>query len=131
MTGAVRAFAEDYAGGGANRGIVRVTPARQLLVDQMVHHQDVRRPLGLAREIPGDRLRAALEAAPAVAGPVRAKKRAAGLRLEATDVDWSTGTGPVVRGTGEALLLALTGRQVALAELEGDGVAVLRQRCGA
>lgn len=46
----------------------------------------------------------------------------AGLRFEATDLDWTCGSGPVVRGTGEALALGLTGRSVVLAELAGDGV---------
>ena len=52
----------------------------------------------------------------------------AGLRFEATDLDWTAGSGPTVRGTAEALMLALTGRPVVLAELAGDGVAALRRR---
>ena len=31
------------------------------LVDGMIHHQDIRRPLGMPRDIPADRLRTALE----------------------------------------------------------------------
>ena len=56
------------------------------------------------------------------------KRRPAGLRFEASDLDWAWGSGPLVRGTAEAVLLALTGRTVVLAELDGDGVAVLRGR---
>ncbi|MDI5943979.1 hypothetical protein QLR68_38795, partial [Micromonospora sp. DH15] len=56
------------------------------------------------------------------------RRRVAGLRFEATDLDWAAGEGPVVRGTGEALLLTLTGRRVALPELDGDGAAVLAGR---
>ncbi len=56
------------------------------------------------------------------------KSRPAGLRFEATDLDWAWGSGPAVRGTAEALMLALTGRRVALDELQGDGVATLRSR---
>lgn len=51
-----------------------------------------------------------------------------GVRYEATDLDWSSGSGPLVQGTGEALLLAMTGRTVALEELRGDGVETLRRR---
>ena len=47
-----------------------------------------------------------------------------GLRLEATDLDWSWGDGALVRGTGEALLMGINSRDVA-ADLEGDGVAQL------
>jgi hypothetical protein len=43
-------------------------------------------------------------------------------------VDWAYGSGPVVHGAAEALMLALTGRVVGLAELEGEGTAVLRDR---
>jgi hypothetical protein len=66
--------------------------------------------------------------APGVGGYLGAKKNGAGLCLIATDVNWSHGGGPEVRGKGEALLLALTGRPIALEELSGDGVATLSAR---
>jgi hypothetical protein len=50
------------------------------------------------------------------------------LRFEAPDCDWATGSGPSVIGTGEAILLAVTGRKAALADLSGDGVGLLAQR---
>jgi hypothetical protein len=43
-----------------------------------------------------------------------------GLRLAATDIGWTFGTGPAVEGNGEALMMSLTGRPK-LAELSGDG----------
>ena len=51
-----------------------------------------------------------------------------GLRFEATDLDWSTGDGPVVSGAGEAIMLAVTGRRVALPDLTGPGAATLSPR---
>jgi hypothetical protein len=51
-----------------------------------------------------------------------------GLRLVADDVGWSTGSGPEVRGPGEVVLLAIAGRNVAVDELSGPGVATLRPR---
>jgi uncharacterized protein (TIGR03083 family) len=111
-----------------HKGISRVIKPQESLLDHIVHQQDMRRPLGLPRQVPEERLLAALGAAPGIGGFVGAKKRAAGLRLVATDVDWSHGEGPEVRGTGEAILLALTGRPVVLDELSGDGVATLRAR---
>jgi uncharacterized protein (TIGR03083 family) len=113
------------------KGVSRVIKPQESLVDHIVHQQDMRRPLGLPREVPVERLLAALgvvTAYPGVGGAVGAKKRASGLRLVATDVDWSYGEGLDVRGTGEAILLALTGRSVVLDELTGDGVATLRDR---
>ena len=54
------------------------------------------------------------------------KKRIAGLKLVATDMDWSCGEGLEVRGTGEALLMAMNGRTAALDDLSGEGLATLR-----
>lgn len=113
------------------KGISRVIKTHEGFVDHLVHHQDIRRPLGMPRVVPEDRLLAALAVAPKLAGFVGAKQRAAGLRLTATDVAWSHGEGPEVRGPGEAILLALTGRPVVLDELSGDGVATLRSRMAA
>jgi hypothetical protein len=47
------------------------------------------------------------------------------VRVIATDSDVAVGDGPEVRGPSLSLLLALSGRKVALAELDGPGVALL------
>ena len=97
------------------------------LVDGTVHHQDIRRALGHPRTVPVDRLERIL---PLVPGNPRlgAGRRIRGLRLQATDVDWQHGSGPEVNGSGEALLMAMTGREVALKELTGPGQATMAQR---
>ncbi|MBW0014705.1 maleylpyruvate isomerase family mycothiol-dependent enzyme [Mycobacterium sp.] len=99
------------------------------LVDGTVHHQDIRRSLGRPRTIPADRLERVLELVP---GNPRlgAGRRIRGLRLRATDIDWVHGRGPEVSGTGEALLMAMTGRPAALADLGGPGLATLAKRLG-
>ncbi|WP_216215418.1 maleylpyruvate isomerase family mycothiol-dependent enzyme [Amycolatopsis aidingensis] len=97
------------------------------LVDGMIHHQDIRRPLGLPRDIPRDRLRTTLRLA-LLAPPIRAFVRARGLTLVATDLDWSRGSGPEVRGPAEALLMAIAGRAGALDELSGPGLPLLAAR---
>ena len=99
------------------------------LTDLQVHGLDVRRPLGLAGGLRPERVAVSLDflvGGRAVGFVPRG--RPAGLRFEAADVEWSWGSGPVVRGSGEALLLGLTGRRVAFAELSGDGVATLAAR---
>jgi hypothetical protein len=53
------------------------------------------------------------------------RDRIAGLRVTATDLDWTRGDGPEVTGPTEAILLAAAGRAVTLEELSGPGVAVL------
>jgi uncharacterized protein (TIGR03083 family) len=113
------------------KGISRFIPNKEGLVDHMTHHQDIRRPLGLPREMPGDRLVAALDAVPRIGGFLKAKGRARGLRLVASDVDWTWGDGPELKGPGEAILLALGGRPSVLDELGGEGATVLRDRVSA
>ncbi|WP_433271448.1 maleylpyruvate isomerase family mycothiol-dependent enzyme [Actinosynnema sp. CS-041913] len=96
------------------------------LVEEVVHGEDIRRPLGLARTYPPEVVVRSLRLqarTPASFGG--AKELAARLRLTATDADLSIGDGPEVRGTALALLLALSGRRVAMAELDGPGVATL------
>lgn len=79
------------------------------LVDGMIHQQDIRRPLGIARKIPEHRLKAVLNYALTVPA-VRGAKRARGVRLVASDLDWNHGSGPEVRGPGEALLMCIAAR---------------------
>lgn len=99
------------------------------LVDGTIHHQDIRRALGRPREVPHDRLERVLSLVP---GNPRlgAGRRVKGLRLRATDVDWTHGDGPEVTGPGEALLMAMSGRPAALADLGGPGHPTLAARLG-
>jgi uncharacterized protein (TIGR03083 family) len=105
----------------------RILGCGNCLRAMMIHQQDVRRPLGLARTIPKERLRAVLGFVTQRAGSrnLGSASRARGLQLTATDIDWTLGSGPEVRGTGEAVLMAICGRRAALADLEGDGVRIL------
>ena len=48
--------------------------------------------------------------------------------LVATDLEFTRGDGPEVTGPAEAILLAATGRSVALEDLDGEGVVTLRSR---
>lgn len=98
------------------------------LVDIVVHTQDIRRPLAIAPALAEGRLAICLDRLKGYGFPFGAKKRVAGLRLEATDIDWSWGEGPVVRGPGEAILMMLAGRRVADGDLEGEGTGILASR---
>jgi hypothetical protein len=53
-----------------------------------------------------------------------------GISLRATDQDWSWGSGAELSGPSEALAMAVGGRYVALDDLAGEGVDVLRGRLG-
>lgn len=99
------------------------------LVDGLVHHQDIRRPLGSPRHIPEERLRYALRFA-VTAPPLRGFWHVRGARVVATDVDFAHGRGPEARGPGEAVLMALAGRSGAAADLSGPGQPLLASRLG-
>jgi len=99
------------------------------LVDGTIHHQDIRRALDRPRTVPPDRLQRVLGLVP---GNPRlgAGRRIRGLRLRATDVEWAHGNGPEVTGPGEALLMAMSGRPAAVADLAGPGRDTLGARLG-
>jgi uncharacterized protein (TIGR03083 family) len=113
----------------AGRTSTPPAPRDSRLVEEVVHGEDVRRPLGLPRAYPPEAVVRALRLqlrTPASFGG--AKETAARVRLTATDVDLSAGDGPEgsdIRGSALALLLAVCGRPVAPGELTGPGVAVL------
>ncbi|MBO0875137.1 MAG: maleylpyruvate isomerase family mycothiol-dependent enzyme [Pseudonocardia sp.] len=111
------------------RGFTAAFGGMIALLDGMIHHQDIRRPLGLTRKIPSERLAQGLRSV-MQAPPVGAFWRARGLRLVATDVDWSHGRGPEVRGPGEAVLMAAAGRRGVVSELAGPGQRTLAERIG-
>jgi uncharacterized protein (TIGR03083 family) len=97
------------------------------LCDGTIHHQDIRRALKLHRTIGHQQLRAVLDFAQ-TAPTLPVKKNSRGLRLVATDVDWTSGSGPEVSGPGEAILMATAGRGEALADLSGEGLTTLSGR---
>jgi uncharacterized protein (TIGR03083 family) len=119
---------EEFRGTIGKRRKPPGTKPATVLNDMVVHAQDIRRPLGLTRDVPSERVRVCLDYVKGMQPIYGAKKRVAGLKLVATDMDWTHGDGPEVRGTGEALLMILNGRKDALADVEGPGTATLAAR---
>ncbi|MEV6232659.1 maleylpyruvate isomerase family mycothiol-dependent enzyme [Saccharopolyspora shandongensis] len=103
-------------------------PVVAMLGEAIVHAEDIRRPLGIHRGYPIDTLTRLADYYQGSDLVVPAKKRIAGLRLAATDGPFATGSGPLVSGTTLALTMAMTGRTAYFDELDGDGVATLRDR---
>jgi uncharacterized protein (TIGR03083 family) len=102
------------------------TPA--YLGEVVVHAQDIRQPLGLART-------PSIEALTPVADffaqrnfTVASHTHAADLQLRADDGPFAAGTGPLVTGPTLALVMSMAGRVPYLAELDGPGVPTLRSR---
>jgi uncharacterized protein (TIGR03083 family) len=103
-------------------------PAMTMLGEIVVHSDDIRRPLGLPNDVSPETVIACLEMYKNASFPVGTKKRIEGLRLVASDVGWSHGSGPEVTGPGMAMMMMMTGRRAGLDDLTGDGLATLRQR---
>ena len=115
------------------KGIVSSTkhppgPIDTWLGETIVHGEDIRRPLGLRRDYPTDTTTRVADFYKRSNLVIGAKRRIAGLALEATDTEWSHGDGPEVRGPILALLLVMSGRRAALDDLTGEGVEQLRSR---
>ncbi|HVA10202.1 MAG TPA: maleylpyruvate isomerase family mycothiol-dependent enzyme [Acidimicrobiales bacterium] len=103
-------------------------PGDTWLGETIIHAEDIRRALGMDHDYP---MAALVQVADFYKGSnlvIGTKRRIAGLRMMATDTDWSYGTGPEVSGPMVAVLMAMTGRQPPLNRLSGDGVDTLRSR---
>ncbi|MGY1896829.1 maleylpyruvate isomerase family mycothiol-dependent enzyme [Nocardia gipuzkoensis] len=97
------------------------------LVDTMIHGQDIARPLGRRRDMPAEQAVVALEHV--LRSPFYgSKKRLRGVRVVATDAEWSAGSGPEeIHGPLSDSLLLATGRAAGLAGVTGAGVQRLAQ----
>ena len=103
-------------------------PVEAMLGEAVIHSEDIRRPLHISHNYPMDAVVRVGDFYRRSNLIVGAKRRIAGLTLTATDTDWSTGSGPEVRGPMLSLVLAMTGRAAALADLAGEGTATLSSR---
>lgn len=105
--------AETLAAMRATINLTHTPPAAPAtrLVEAFVHGDDIRRPLGIGEHYPPDAVASAL------AYQLKTKvsfgggrERAAGIRLVATDTDFTWGSGHEVRGRAVDLLLLVSGR---------------------
>jgi len=103
-------------------------PPMTMLGEIVAHAGDIFQPLGQPAPVSTEAVAAALGHFTGVGFPVGTKKRIEGLRLVATDTDWTYGAGPEVTGPGMPLLLAMTGRRGTLDALSGAGVPTLAAR---
>jgi uncharacterized protein (TIGR03083 family) len=98
------------------------------LGEVVVHAQDIRHPLGLART-------PSIEALTPVAAffarrdfAVASRTHIAGLQLQADDGPFIAGSGSLVTGSTLALVMSMAGRAPYVDELDGPGVQLLRSR---
>ena len=101
-------------------------PVEAMLGEAVIHSADIRKPLGIPHEYPEEALNRVADFYKGSNLIVGAKQRIDGVTLRATDTGWSTGSGPEVTGPHLSLILAMTGRSAALADLSGAGLGTLK-----
>ena len=89
----------------------------------VIHGLDVTVPLGVRRLAPDQTIRVILDDLTEGDGTVRFGVNFAGRRLQATDLDWSFGSGPILRAAAADLTLVICGRSVPPGRLEGAPLA--------
>ncbi|ORI24044.1 maleylpyruvate isomerase family mycothiol-dependent enzyme [Rhodococcus sp. 1168] len=92
------------------------------LTDIVVHGHDIRRPLHIAHRITDERQVAVLDFITSAPSRGIFPTSDVTLHWKATDLDWTFGSGPIVQGPAASLMLVLTGRTSALADVTGPGV---------
>jgi uncharacterized protein (TIGR03083 family) len=104
-------------------------PEQGTVCDIAIHTQDVRRGLGLPGDLIASSLQGCLEfiVTHDYAAIMFDRTKVQGLRLVASDIDWTHGDGLEVVGPAESLMMALAGRPT-LAELTGAGTDTLTGR---
>jgi len=103
-------------------------PVLTWLAEALIHGEDMARPAGKRIDTSPEVLIEVANYARRTKPLLHGKDRSLGLKLRATDVDWTAGEGPEVSGPAASLILAITGRRPALDDLSGDGLETLRSR---
>lgn len=114
----------DFAAYADSRRHVPVTTSVEPLIDALVHHQDVVRPLGLRHDMDPEAAAVAADRVRRLAFLMGSRAVIRSVRMEATDVDWVRGSGPTLRGPMSELLMVCAGRARVATDLSGEGLAL-------
>lgn len=98
------------------------------LIEVVIHGEDIARALHKDIDVNPDALIKVADLARITDPILGGKRRSAGLRLVASDIEWSAGEGPEVKGPLIAIVIAITGRKAGLEDLSGPGLEALRSR---
>lgn len=91
----------------------RFHPLRGISISEwVVHGQDIRRPLGIPPPFSTERLVTVADTLTSRLPYPLGRARRSPRRYEATDADWSWGTGELVRAPLEEIVMRLAGRRV-------------------
>ena len=109
----------------------RIAPSGDMpawLGEVVVHAEDIRRPLGLHRDVPQEPLTEVAEFYASRDFAVPSATLVEDLRLEATDGPFRAGHGDLVTGPTLSLVMAMAGRVPHTRDLDGAGLEVLIER---
>jgi len=98
------------------------------LAHDLIHGLDITVPLGLARAVPEERLRAVLPASLDDRSVKFFGVQLDGIELRAGDMDWRLGSGTPLEGAASDLLLVLCGRTLPAGRLSGEPSARFTRR---
>jgi len=112
----------DYETYADSRKHVATTTSIEPLIDALVHHQDIVRPLGLRHDMPPEAAAVAADRVRLLAFLMGTRRLVKSVRMVATDADWARGRGPVVEGPMQELLMLCAGREPEAGTLNGDGL---------
>jgi uncharacterized protein (TIGR03083 family) len=101
-------------------------PAAAPLSDILLHSLDVRLPLGIETDEPGQHYEPVLDLLFSRFRRSFTSRGRPNVRWTAEDHAWSHGDGPEVRGAMQDLALTAAGRAARIDRLSGDGVAAVR-----
>jgi uncharacterized protein (TIGR03083 family) len=120
------------AGAGSTKTPIGITQ-EEALIDLYIHTMDIMLPLGVPAPLNPDQLAFIVDFVanhPHAVGLriMNFPRRAKGLHFQAIDTGWHYGSGLLVTGPAQDIILALTGRKLGLQHLSGDGLSTLSQR---
>ena len=105
---------QDFETYATSRRKVATTTTVEPLIDALVHHQDIIRPLGLRHDMDPTAAAVAADRFRLLAPLMGTRRFIKGVRMVATDVDWARGQGRVVEGPMQELLMLCSGRETDL-----------------
>jgi uncharacterized protein (TIGR03083 family) len=95
------------------------------LTHDVIHGLDMTWPLSIEYKIPDQALTVVLDALAGHGDESLFGVSLNGIRISATDLDWSAGAGAQLAGRSRDLIPMLAGRRIPLEVFTGDGVSVL------
>lgn len=96
------------------------------LSHDIIHGLDITWPLGIESPIPGEAIATVLDLVTSPGSQSLFGFPLEGLKLSATDLDWSTGTGDLLAGRSRDLLVLVAGRQIPPELFDGPGARNVR-----